>query len=118
MQAASISPDPNGAVTIVLRGDVDFTTSPAVLRTIRAGMPTDAVSAIRVDLADVGFMDSSGMGVMVQILRLAEETGATLQVEHPNRNVHDQLQLSGLAELLGLPAAEPRWAGTPTTEIG
>jgi anti-sigma B factor antagonist len=118
MQAASISADPNGAVTIVLRGDVDFTTSPAVLQTIRAGMPTYAVSSIRVDLADVGFMDSSGMGIMVQILRLAEEAGATLQVEHPNRNVHDQLQLSGLAELLGLPPAEPRWAGTPTTEIG
>lgn len=118
MQAASISADPNGGVTIALRGDVDFTTSPAVLQTIRAGMPTDAVSSIRVDLADVGFMDSSGMGVMVQILRLAEEAGATLRVEHPNRNVHDQLQLSGLAELLGLPAAEPRWASTPTTEIG
>ena len=118
MQAASIRADPHGAVTIVLRGDMDFTTSPAVLQTIRAGMPSAAVSSIRVDLADVAFMDSSGMGVMVQILRLAEETGAALQVEHPNRNVHDQLQLSGLAELLGLPATEPRWAGTPTTEIG
>jgi anti-sigma B factor antagonist len=118
MQPASISADPNGAVTIALRGDIDFTTSPAVLQIIRAGMPSDAVSSIRVDLADVGFMDSSGMGVMVQMLRLAEDTGAALQVEHPNRNVHDQLQLSGLAELLGLPAVEPRWASTPTTEIG
>jgi anti-sigma B factor antagonist len=118
MQPASISADPSGAVTIALRGDIDFTTSPAVLRIIRVGMPSGAVSSIRVDLADVGFMDSSGMGVMVQMLRLAEDTGAALQVEHPNRNVHDQLQLSGLAELLGLPAAEPRWANTPTTEIG
>jgi anti-sigma B factor antagonist len=118
MQPASISADPNGGVSIVLRGDVDFTTSPAVLQTIRAGMPGDAVATIRVDLADVEFMDSSGMGVMVQILRLAEEAGAALQVEHPNRNVHDQLQLSGLAELLGLPSAEPRWTSMPTPEIG
>ena len=102
----------------MLRGDVDFTTSPAVLQTIRAGMPDEAVSSIRVDLADVGFMDSSGMGVMVQILRLAEESGAALQVEHSNRNVHDQLQLSGLAELLGLPAIEPGWATSPTSELG
>ena len=118
MQPASIRADPTGAVRIVLRGDVDFTTSPVVLQTIRAGMPDGALSSIHVDLADVGFMDSSGMGVMVQILRLAEETGATLRVEHPNRNVHDQLQLSGLAELLGLPATEPRWTSAPTTEIG
>ena len=118
MQPASIVAEPNGAVCIVLRGDVDFTTSPAVLQTIRAGMPNDRVSSIRVDLAEVGFMDSSGMGVMVQILRLAEEAGAALQVQHPNRNVHDQLQLSGLAELLGLPATEPRWTSAPTTEIG
>ena len=118
MQPASINADPDGAVTIVLHGDVDFTTSPAVLQTIRAGMPDEAVSSIRVDLADVAFMDSSGMGVMVQILRLAEESGAALQVEHPNRNVHDQLQLSGLAELLGLPATEPGWASSPTGELG
>jgi len=118
MQPASISAAPDGAVSIVLRGDVDFTTSPAVLQIIRAGMPGDAVSSIQVDLADVGFMDSSGMGVMVQILRLAEEAGAALRVDHPNRNVHDQLQLSGLAELLGLPATEPRWTSTPTTEGG
>jgi anti-sigma B factor antagonist len=118
MQPASISADPTGAVSIVLRGDVDFTTSPAVLQIIRAGLPSAAVSSIRVDLADVGFMDSSGMGVMVQILRLAEEAGAALNVEHPNRNVHDQLQLSGLAGLLGLPAVEPRWTSTPTTEAG
>jgi len=118
MQPASISADPNGAVSIVLRGDVDFTTSPAVLHTIRAGMPDDTVSSIRVDLADVAFMDSSGMGVMVQLLRLAEEAGAALRVEHPNRNVHDQLQLSGLAELLGLPATDLRWTSAATTEIG
>ena len=118
MQPASISAETSGAVSIVLRGDVDFTSSPAVLHTIRSGLPSDTISSIRVDLADVGFMDSSGMGVMVQILRLAEEAGAVLAVEHPNRNVLDQLQLSGLAELLGLPAAEPRWTSMPTTEIG
>jgi anti-sigma B factor antagonist len=118
MEAASISADRNGAVSIVLRGDVDFTTSPAVLQTIRAGLPSDAVDSFRVDLTDVEFMDSSGMGVMVQILRFAEEAGAVLQVEHPNPNVLDQLQLSGLAELLGLPAGEPRWTSIPTTEIG
>jgi anti-sigma B factor antagonist len=89
-----------------------------VLQAIRAGLPGEAVPSISVDLADVSFMDSSGMGVMVQILRLAEETGAALQVEHPNRNVHDQLQLSGLAELLGLPAVEPRWVSTPAREMG
>ena len=118
MQPASISADTSGAVSIVLRGDVDFTSAPAVLQTIRAGMPGNTVSSIRVDLAHVDFMDSSGMGVMVQILRLAEEAGAALEVEHPNRNVLDQLQLSGLAELLGLPATEPRWTSMPTTEIG
>ncbi len=118
MQPASIRADQDGAVTIVLRGDIDFTTSPAVLQAIHAGLPEEAVPSISVDLADVGFMDSSGMGVMVQILRLAEETGAALRVEHPNRNVHDQLQLSGLAELLGLPAVEPRWVNTPAREMG
>ena len=102
MQPASISADPNGAVSIVLRGDVDFTSSPAVLQTIRAGMPDDAVASIRVDLADVA-----------HVRTIVGAVG-----EHPNRNVHDQLQLSGLAELLGLPATEPRWTSAPTTEIG
>jgi anti-sigma B factor antagonist len=115
MQAASISADSLGAVTIVLSGDIDFMNAAAVLESIRAGMPPGRPAGIRVDLSGVDFMDSSGMSVLVQILHLADDAGADLRVEQPNDKVRDQLHLSGLAEVLGVPGPPPRWAADPTT---
>ena len=102
MQAASVSTDARGGLVVVLRGDIDFTTSPGVLEVIRAGAGSAAASDIRVDLSEVTFMDSSGISVLVQLLHLAEERGVRLHVERPGAKVRDQLHMSGLAEVFGL----------------
>ena len=102
MQAASVSTDARGALLVVLRGDIDFTTSPGVLQVIRAGAASAPTSDIRVDLAEVTFMDSSGISVLVQLLHLAEERGVRLHVERPGAKVQDQLDMSGLTELLDI----------------
>ena len=99
MQAASVSIDARGDLVVVLRGDIDFTTSPAVLQVIREAAASASASDIRVDLAEVTFMDSSGLSVLVQLLHLAEERGVQLHVERPGAKVQDQLHMSGLAEL-------------------
>ena len=102
MQAASVSTDARGDLVVVLRGDIDFTTSPGVLQVIREGAATVPPSDIRVDLSEVTFMDSSGISVLVQLLHLAEERGVQLRVERPGAKVQDQLHMSGLAEVFGL----------------
>jgi anti-sigma B factor antagonist len=102
MQAASVSTDANGDLFIVLRGEIDFTSSPAVMETIRAGAAEVPASDMRVDLSEVTFMDSSGISVLVQLLNLAQERGVHVRLEHVGPKVQDQLHMSGLSELFGL----------------
>jgi anti-sigma B factor antagonist len=102
MQAVSVSTDARGDLVVLLRDDIDFTTSPGVLQVIREGAANAPASNIRVDLSEVTFMDSSGISVLVQLLHLTEERGVQLHVERPGAKVLDQLHMSGLAELFGL----------------
>jgi anti-sigma B factor antagonist len=112
MQAASVSTDARGDLLVVLRGDIDFTVSPGVLEVIREGAAGAPASDIRVDLSEVTFMDSSGISVLVRLLHLAEERGAQLRVERPGAKVQDQLDMSGLAELL-----DPDTSGRPARPL-
>lgn len=109
MRTASLSTDVSGNVLVVLRGDIDFTTSPGALQAIRAGAGTVPKADIRVDMSEVEFIDSSGIGVLVQLLNLAEEWGVHLHLEQPGRKVLDQLHLAGLTEVLDLPAPPHPW---------
>src|SRR3954453_1015118 len=102
MQAAFVGTDARGDLVVVLRGDIDFTTSGGVLQVFSEGAASAPASDIRVDLSEVTFMDSSGLSVLVRLLHLAEERGVQLHVERPGAKVQDQLHMSGLAELFDL----------------
>jgi anti-sigma B factor antagonist len=117
MQAASVNTDAKGDLLAVLRGDIDFTSSPSVLQSICAGAADTPISAIRVDLAGVTFMDSSGIGVLVQLLRLAEDRRVPLRLERVGSKVYDQLHMSGLSELFGL-TPPPGWRAAPVEDRG
>lgn len=82
-----------GAACVVLavRGDVDIATS-TELRSRLA----DAVQlhrSIVVDLAGVGFMDSTGLGVLVSSFNRAKADGNRLVIARPQRIVRNALRL-------------------------
>ncbi|MFN3649512.1 MAG: STAS domain-containing protein [Armatimonadota bacterium] len=49
-----------------------------------------------VDLSGVSFMDSSGLGVLIHVLREARELGGDLCIRNPSREVRRILQVTGL----------------------
>ena len=51
---------------------------------------------LRIDLCEVGFMDSQGMAALVQVERMAQPRGITVELELQHRAVARPLQLSGL----------------------
>jgi anti-anti-sigma factor len=51
-----------------------------------------------VDLEGVTFMDSTGLGVLIELAGDADDDGATFAVENPSRSVQRLLEISGLAE--------------------
>jgi anti-sigma B factor antagonist len=102
MQAMSLDTDPDGTLEVVLRGEIDFTNSPEIGETIHVTVERDRPTVVRVNLAQVTFLDSSGIGVLVAAMRAAEDIGAAYQVREPAPKILDQLRTVGLAEVFGL----------------
>jgi anti-anti-sigma factor len=66
-------PEPDGAVRLIVRGEIDIATSQqlhAELETLRARH-----TPVRLDLSETGFVDSSGLAVLIAAKRQAEQNG-------------------------------------------
>ena len=107
MQTVSVSTVAPGTVLVRLRGEIDFTNSAGVAEVIRGAVLRDRPTALRADLAELTFLDSSGIGVLINAMKAADEVGASFTVEHPSSKVLSQLRMTGLLEVFGL-ADPPR----------
>jgi len=87
--------DKENAIEIITEGDVDLYSSPTLRRAI-----LDAVNhntgEIRVVLAAVGYMDSTGVATLVEGLRAAKGAGKTFLLQSPSQPVMKVLQLARL----------------------
>src|SRR2546423_6706090 len=92
-------------LVLTLRGEIDFTNAAGTTETIRSAVAGQRPARVRVDLAEVTFLDSSGIGVLVSALRAAQEAGGTYPVEHPNADVFDQPGTAGPPEAFRPPGA-------------
>lgn len=105
MQLLSVGTE-GGVLALTLRGEIDFTNAARATQTIREAVARERPARVRVDLTEVTFLDSSGIGVLITAMRAAGGVGAGFHVEHPNPNVFDQLGMAGLLEAFGLASAE------------
>ncbi len=87
------------SVTVV--GEVDVSNANELRSALDEALASNA-TAIRVDLGQVPYIDSTGIGVLVGAARRAEEANATLVVCNPQRNVARVLSLLGVGEELGV----------------
>ncbi len=83
--------------TIVLSGYVDPSTSPA-LREALGDMMDKGHRDIEIDLRDVTFMDSSGIGA----LATAYKRGAHVTVHNPSPTVMRELVMCGLDQFVSI----------------
>jgi len=87
-----------GSETIVFEGSLDLATAGELRDSIQARRANDP-GEIVVDLTNVGFVDSIGIGLLVTTHSRLQEEGVSLQLIVPPR-VKELLRLSGLIELL------------------
>jgi anti-sigma B factor antagonist len=90
------SPD---QATARLSGDLDIVTSEDVKREL-AQLLDDGAHTLALDLADVGFVDSSGLGVLVALHRHAEATGGRFVVRSVPPPVQRLFEITRLGDLL------------------
>ena len=92
-----ILPSPD-SVTLRLRGEIDMLTAPH-LREAALCATTQFRTALHLDMADVAFMDSTGVAALVATRRHIDLEGGRLTVVNPSRQVSRVLEVTGLDRL-------------------
>jgi anti-sigma B factor antagonist len=88
-----------GRATARLSGDLDIVTSEDAKREL-AELLDDGAATLTLDLSDVGFVDSSGLGVLVALHRHAEATGGRFVVRSVPPAVQRLFEITRLGDLL------------------
>lgn len=92
------SVDASGRPVIAAAGDIDLETAPLLRDQIEAAAA--AGLDVVLDLREVGFMDSPGLGTLIYCFQRQEERGARLVVRAPQGHVRELFDLVALSHLL------------------
>jgi anti-sigma B factor antagonist len=84
------------AASVVVRGEVDMATAPQ-LREELTGLVDSGVTRLVLDCRELHFLDSSGIGVLIAVHKLLDESGS-LVLESPPAHVRKVLDLTGVSE--------------------
>jgi anti-sigma B factor antagonist len=88
-------------VTVALHGEVDVATVDQV-RVAFADAIAGRPRAIEVDLRDLSFIDSTGLGALVFGFQRSREENIGFRLARPSPGVRQTLVLSGLLEVVDL----------------
>jgi anti-sigma B factor antagonist len=86
----------DGVVWVSAAGEVDLTTAAPLEQAIVASVTQDGVREVVVDLAGVGFLDSTGINVLLKGRRLADEAGTSYRVSGARDMVLEILEITGV----------------------
>jgi anti-sigma B factor antagonist len=89
---------------ITVSGEVDLATSPELDIAIIAAIDSGATSVV-IDLSDVSFMDSSGLGVIVRALKRCREAENDLDLVITNERVLKVFGITGLDQVIPIHAS-------------
>jgi anti-sigma B factor antagonist len=102
---APVSTNRSGSLLrVVLSGEIDIATSPAVEAAVAAAVGAEGVAAVEVDLSDVDFLDSSGISALLKVRRSAGERQVAFRVTGARGVTRRVLEMTGVwAHLSGDP---------------
>lgn len=86
---------------VLVEGEVDVSNADELRDAVDAALALDAPE-VTVDLSQVPYIDSTGIGVLVGAAHRATEAGKKLVVSSPQKNVARVLGLLGVADDLNI----------------
>ena len=89
----------DGVVRLAVTGEIDLATAGGLYDAIAQAVAGGCTEVI-VDLAEVSFCDSTGIGAIVRARNAAAGEGATVQVINPRGPVHRVLEVTGMLDSL------------------
>jgi anti-anti-sigma factor len=97
-------PRPPDPIRIVLAGELDGEEVPR-LREAVAGVPIAGDSRdLRVEAAELTFLDSSGIRALLVFRERAAESGVRVVIGSMTRNVYRVMEIAGLVDIFGINA--------------
>lgn len=91
-----------GTLTVRLLCEIDHHTAKALREGIDERLAADMPSELILDFSDVGFMDSSGIALIIGRAGRAEELGATVRISGLSVSQRKLLRMSGVEKLANL----------------
>ncbi|HNR89734.1 MAG TPA: STAS domain-containing protein [Spirochaetota bacterium] len=93
--------DGNTQVDIVVSGDIEMMTIKEFKEKLFE-IGQNANKDVEIDLSKVDYIDSSGVGVLISLLKMQKKKGKALKIEKVSSQVLNVLQLSSLSDVFNL----------------
>lgn len=87
----------NDVLDIVLDGRLDTTNAPQVESEI--GKITDDIKKVNIDLSDLSYIASSGLRVLLSILKQVKKNGGTVVLQNPSEPIYEILETTGFTDI-------------------
>lgn len=89
-------------LNVRLRGEIDHHSAAGLRGDIDALIFEERPSRVRLDLSGVGFMDSSGLGLIMGRYSLARELGCEFSIVDPTEPITKILNLAGIKRIIAV----------------
>lgn len=90
----------NNRLTIFLSGELDHHEAKTAMKKIQSliddQLPRDCV----IDMSGLGFMDSSGIALILRVYKLLNEIGGRAWIENPSAQVSKVIDASGIDRIV------------------
>lgn len=89
-------------LVVSVAGELDLATVPMLREAVRPVLDDPALDTVVLDLAELTFLDSTGLGCWIELRNATEDTGKVLILESLPPSVMRTVSIAGLAPLFGL----------------
>ena len=94
--------DADGSAVVTIVGEIDFSNADELAGCVRAAVSEWSPATVRVDLRSATFIDSTGLGALIEGYRAAGEIEARFLVVDPTPAFRRVLDVTGLCDFFGL----------------
>jgi anti-sigma B factor antagonist len=90
--------DATGARVLTLRGALDLASREQLAEAGKAALEDTDVSGLVLDLSGVGFLDSTGLGAIIELAGDSEDASRSFSLRAPSERVTKVLTVCGMAD--------------------
>ncbi|GLW32109.1 STAS domain-containing protein [Actinoplanes regularis] len=106
----------DGTVTVMVSGEIDYANADDVAEGIRDAIRGWSPPTVHVDLRGASFIDSTGLGALIEGYRAAAASNIRYVVLNPSSTFRRVLTVTGLIGFFGITESEEPAAGSATPQ--